>query len=395
MLPALANGLREGGRFDVLPVPLSDGGAAVAAAPKADAVAVFYGAPGRPLAAAVQMLAAAVRAKGGRIVAVLQREHAAQRDECFRAGASDLLFMPMSKDQFVNRLEAAVALSYAPAPGPSSDVQVSSRTAQVKLPNAVVTAAGVHASGGVPFTPGETVRLSLTVDGTALQAWGLVAANAPEARIRFAGLVPDEDARFREWLKKFSSAAPGAAKPLAPHAPGVPLSGPPPGFADRPGGRADAVATTRAKPAAAPPSEVPADMLETPPAVAPVPAAAGTASGVDASIFDGIQTPASGAPAVAPAVEPVVWPVPVAAGLAVAAVLAALFTAYDQPQAPQEVVLSAKKIAPALSAGEKAAIGRLGAESPFADAAGERVTLDVARAEGTRLAAASEPAKVD
>ena len=49
MLPALSNGLREGGRFDVLPVPLADGGAAAAAAPRADAVAVFYGAPGRPL----------------------------------------------------------------------------------------------------------------------------------------------------------------------------------------------------------------------------------------------------------------------------------------------------------------------------------------------------------
>ena len=90
MLPALANGLRDAGRFDVLPIPLSDGGAAAAAAPRADAVAVFYGAPGHPLAATVQMLATTVRGKGGRIVAVLQREKAAQRDECFRAGACDL-----------------------------------------------------------------------------------------------------------------------------------------------------------------------------------------------------------------------------------------------------------------------------------------------------------------
>src|SRR5882757_5267084 len=81
MLPALANGLREGGRFDVLPVPLSDGGAAAAAAPQRDAVA--------------------------------------QRDECFRAGASDLLFMPMSKEQFVGRLEGAVALAYSPDEGPA------------------------------------------------------------------------------------------------------------------------------------------------------------------------------------------------------------------------------------------------------------------------------------
>src|SRR5882757_5932970 len=213
MLPALANGLREGGRFDVFPVPLSDGGAAAAAAPRADAVAVFYGAPGRPLSSTVQMLAAAVRGKGGRIVAVLQRDAVAQRDECFRAGASDLLFMPMSKEQFVGRLEGAVALAYSPDEGPAVDVQVSSRTAQVKLQGAVVTPAGVHASTAVPFLPGETVRLVIDADGMPLQAWGLVAANGPEARIRFAGLAPDEETRFREWVKKGAAAGPEPSRP--------------------------------------------------------------------------------------------------------------------------------------------------------------------------------------
>src|SRR5438067_2209721 len=290
MLPALANGLREGGRFDVLPVPLSDGGAAAAAAPRADAVAVFYGAPGRPLAATVQMLAAAVRGKGGRIIAVLQREAVAQRDECFRAGASDLLFMPMSKEQFVSRLEAAVALAYTPDKGPAADVQVNSRAAQVKLPHAVVTAAGVHASTAVPFLPGLATP-------------------------------------------------PGAS-------------------------------TVAAQPDAAPKPE--------------------PGSGVDSSLF----TPASVAP-VAPAVEPVVWPVPVALETAKAAVLAALFSPDDEPTVPVEVMFSAKKVAATLSGGEKAAIERLGVETHFADAAGERVALDVARAEGMRLMAASEPSRVD
>ena len=45
--------------------------------------------------------------------------------------------------------------------------------------------------------------------------------------------------------------------------------------------------------------------------------------------------------------------------------------------------------------GKMPAIDRLGAESHFADAAAERVALDVARAEGARLAAASEPSRVD
>ena len=427
MLAALANGLRESGRFDVLPVPLSDGGAAAAAAPRADAVAVFYGTPGHPLGATVQMLAAAVRGKGGRIIAVLQRENVAQRDEVFRAGACDLLFMPMSKEQFVNRLEATVALAYSPDPGPACDVQVSSRTGQVKLAGAVVTPVGVHASSPVPFLPGETVRLSLEPEGTPLQAWGLVATNGPDARIRFAGLAPAEEARVREWVKKRSGAA--SAEPPRPAAvttpPGVPRSGPPPGFADRPRVRTEtappppkatpppAVAAAARAAAGALESELPTppmvpalDLLETPPASPPVAAGpdgaavppAPAPSGVDASIFEGIHTPSSVpvvAPVVAPAVEPVVWPVPVSPDLAKSAVLAALFSADERFDAPQEVLVSARKIAAALSGGEKSAIERLGAASHFADAAGERVALDVARAEGARLAAASEPSKVD
>jgi len=423
MLPALSNGLREGGRFDVLPVPLSDGGAAAAAAPRADAVAVFYGAPGRPLAATVQMLAPAVRGKGGRIIAVLQKEAVAQRDECFRAGASDLLFMPMSKDKFVSRLEAAVALAYSPENGAPADVQVSSRTAQVKLTRAVVTASGVHASTAVPFLAGETVRLSFEADGAPIQAWGLVAANAPEVRIRFAGLAPEEEVRFRDWVKK-QPAGSRAAAPVPPaKLPGAPLSGPPPGFADRPRARGETAGTPgpapRSKRSAAPPivsrtvpdaaeldtppmvAPLPSPDLETPPDLSPVsavpdgePKTAPEARGVGATLFEGMQTPASVRP-VQPAVEPVVWPVPLALDAAKSAVLAALFSPDQKPDVSQEVLLSAKKVATALSGGEKAAIERLGAESHFADAAAERVCLDVARAEGTRLAAASEPSKVD
>ncbi|MFL5362461.1 MAG: hypothetical protein ACJ78U_15985, partial [Myxococcales bacterium] len=245
MLPALANGLREAGRFDVLPIPLSDGGAAAAAAPRADAVAVFYGAPGRPLAATVQMLATTVRGKGGRIVAVLQRENAAQRDECFRAGACDLFFMPMRKEQFVSRLEATVSLAYTPQPGARADVQVSSRNAHVNLTGAIVSAAGVQAEAAVPFSPGETVRISVQANGTPLQIWGLVATSTPETRIRFAGLTPAEEARVQEWIKQAAASAPvGASAPVAASAPavseaptvtstrnlpGAPLAGPPPG----------------------------------------------------------------------------------------------------------------------------------------------------------------------
>src|SRR4051812_10630192 len=434
MLPALANGLREAGRFDVLPIPLSDGGAAAAAAPRADAVAVFYGAPGRPLAATVQMLATTVRGKGGRIVAVLQGENAAQRDECFRAGACDLFFMPMRKEQFVSRLEATVSLAYTPQPGARADVQVSSRNAQVNLTGAIVSAAGVQAESAVPFSPGETVRISVQANGTPLQIWGLVATSTPETRIRFAGLTPAEEARVQEWIKKAAASAPvaasarvaasgpiaasGAAASEAPTAtstrtlPGAPLAGPPPGFADRPRVRVEAAGAPSKPQAGAAMADGAAELpdlseLPTPPMVSPVdlvqdgaPAATANgeprtppaASGVDASIFDGIHTPSAVPPA---AVQPVLWPVLLPLEVARRAVLAALFPTEDRGDLPKEVVISADKVAGSISSGEKAVIEQQGPGSHFADAAGERVVLDVARAEGARLVAASEPSKVD
>src|ERR1043166_1776537 len=107
MLPALANGLREGARFDVLTLPFGDPGAA-AAAQRADAVVIFYGSPDKSLPSLVQELGPPVRSRGGRVVAVLQRDQVGQRDECFRAGASDVLFMPLPKEQFVSRLAAEI-----------------------------------------------------------------------------------------------------------------------------------------------------------------------------------------------------------------------------------------------------------------------------------------------
>src|SRR3989440_7591110 len=133
MLPALAGGLRDGGRFDVTGVPLAEPAAAQAAAAGADAVALFYGAPGAPLAAALQALAPKVRERGGRLVAVLQREQAAQRDDCFRAGASDLLFMPMPKDQFVARLQGSLGLSWAAENGTTAAVAIATRAAASRL----------------------------------------------------------------------------------------------------------------------------------------------------------------------------------------------------------------------------------------------------------------------
>src|SRR5207253_2469480 len=136
---------------------------------------------------------------GGRVVAVLQREQAAQRDDCFKAGASDLLFMPMPKEQFVARLADAVVLTYAPERGAPSAVQVGARGNLVQLAQATVTAAGVPAArGSAPVAPRPPPQM--------MPRAAPVMTPAPPAR-------------------------PGA--PAAASAPGS-QGGPPPGFAERP-----------------------------------------------------------------------------------------------------------------------------------------------------------------
>src|SRR5262249_36564283 len=132
---------------------------------------------------ALQSLSPKVRERGGRVVAVLQREQAAQRDDCFRAGASDLLFMPMPKDQFVARLQAAVDLAFGGDGGAQAPVAVATRTAASKVDQATVLPAGVEAPAALPLKTGDTVRLSWG----AFQTWGLVVRPGPTAQIRFAG----------------------------------------------------------------------------------------------------------------------------------------------------------------------------------------------------------------
>jgi len=262
MLPALANGLRDGARFDVLTVPLSDPARAQAAAEKADAVALFYGAPGTPLPAALQVISAKLRDRGGRLVAVLQRDQAALRDECFRAGASDLLFMPMPKEQFVARLQSALDLTWEAEAGARAPVSVATRTSSSKVDQATISVCGVEVASELPLKAGETVRLSW---GN-FQSWGLVVKGGPPARIRFAGLAPDEEAQIRDWLKSGPQPASGPAAPAgkSERATGTPT--PPGGFAPvaaasagiaaaqetaKPPGGSAAVAATSTAPAAA------------------------------------------------------------------------------------------------------------------------------------------------
>ncbi len=262
VLPALTSGLREGGRFDVTAMPLSDAAAVQAAADGADVVALFYGGPGAPLPSALQALAPRVRQRGARLVAVLQRDQAGQRDECFRAGASDLLFMPMPKDQFVSRLEGSVGLSWSCQEGSPSPVAVATRNAASRVDEAKICAGGIEATSELPLKAGDTVRLSWG----GFQSWGLVVRGSPSAQIRFAGLAPDEELKIRDWLKSATPTPAGRRAPPPPSAPTPPGGSPPVLVAQRvslsapvaeepsvPAQAVNGVATARSAPAAGPP----------------------------------------------------------------------------------------------------------------------------------------------
>jgi hypothetical protein len=437
MLPALADGLREGARFDVATASLTDPVAAQTAAAEAEAVALFYGGP-----VAVQALAARLRERGGRVVAVLQREQLAQRDDCFRAGASELLFMPMPKDQFVSRLAQACELSFETASGAAADVSVATRSTTLQLAGAQVTGAGIEAAGDLPFKAGETVRLTFA----SFQAWGLVARAAGPARIRFAGLTPDEEGQIRKWLDAGAPAAglPAAASEAARPAPseaaqaapseaaraaddpltpppgspvlaaGAPLvtppessgldgaraapaKGPPPGFADRRPVRASSrpVPPRGPPPILTPPSTpkvapAPALMPDFSPQVAASegPAAANGGPALSALFDDGAETTPPGATPPAPVPQGPAWPTVYSHQSCKSAALFLLQDKNASPDGPAAVVASARKVTGALSAVDRETLQKAGSDSSFADALVARIALGAAIAEGATLYAA-------
>jgi len=448
MLPALANGLRDSGKFDVVAVPLTDVATAQAAAERADAVALFYGAPDKPLPAALQVLAPKVRDRGARLVAVLQRDQAAQRDDCFRAGASDLLFMPMPKEQFVSRLLGSIGLSWGPEGGALAPVSVATRTVTTQVEAAAITPAGVEAPGDLPLKAGETVRLSWG----AFQTWGLVVRPGPSAQIRFAGLAPDEEGQIREWLKSPAPAvpaptgsapivpaptgpapivpapivpaptvpAPAVPAPIvpapavaaAPEARAAPSAGPPPGFADRKPIRPQTPTRSPTRvpspampaPATAPAKNGPEMDFPTPPAGTPAidsspavasrpeatPPSAADPSGL-ASLFGDAPHPVPGAaPSPGSAASTASpggppWPVPAPAAVCKATALQLLGSKTLPPDTPPQIGASSRKIAGGLGSAERAALDKAGPDSVLADALAARIALDAATTEGVRL----------
>jgi len=410
MLPALAGGLREAGKFEVVAVSLADAAAAQAAAANADAIAVFYGGPGAPLPAALQVLAPKVRDRGARVIAVLQREQAAQRDECFRAGASDLLFMPIPKDQFVARLAAAVFLAFPAEPGATAAVAVATRSSSSRIDNAKVSPIGVEAAGQLPFKSGDTVRLSWD----SFQIWGVVVRRGPTAQIRFAGLAPDEEGRIHEWIRS-SARQPVAAQPAAPvrsspphptppaaSGRAAPVAGRPPGFSDRKpagpqtrSGSAGADVAVGSVPAA--PRVVPSSLPSAGPAPVPKPKnGAGALSGLfeGDGAAPGPTVPQRPAPQ-PPALKGPRWPVPAAVAVCKEAAMDLLKGGDVGPAIPRNVVASARKIAALLSVGERVSIENAGPESHFVETLAVRMALEVATAEGTRLASANVAPNVD
>jgi DNA-binding NarL/FixJ family response regulator len=345
MLSALASGLRESTAFEVAVHSFADAGALASAASQAEALALFYGTAERPLPSWLQDLAPAARERGVRVVAVLQKDQAALRDSCFRAGASEVLFMPAPKEQFRAQLAEALALAYPGGPGKQAKVSLSTRTASAKLEAAVVTSAGIHAPAKVDFRAGETVRLGWAAGVSQLQSWGLVAKSGPDGvQVRFAGLSSGEEAKLREWLRDGEGARVAAA---APEGAGRAIPAAPEG-----GGRPTAATL----------------FDEEDGAVAPLPAA-----------------PAGP-----------VWPVGLPPGAIRELFGQALAGRVAAANAPADLAAAAGKIVDRLSSSERALLDQEGAaDSPFAEALAVRLALTAAASEGVRLSGQRPPAAVD
>ncbi len=217
MLGALANGLRVGGRFEIATAAFAEPSALLPLSEQADVVALFYGTRQFPLAQLVQSLAEPVRKRGARLVAVLQRDQASLRDGCFHAGASDLLFMPMPKDQFVSRLFETATLAFGDEAGQGAKVSVTRRGQPAETLEAQVNLVGVRAAQGPALAAGETVQLAWKIEAPPLEfaRWGLVVQGGEGVKIRIAGANADEELQLRAWVK-------GEAVPGAPSRPGAP-----------------------------------------------------------------------------------------------------------------------------------------------------------------------------
>ncbi len=116
-----------GGASEITTAALAEASALAPLAEVAEVVAVFYGTKQFPIAPLLAQLAPGVRARGAHFIAVLQRDQFALRDACFQAGASDLLFMPMPKEQFVARLHEAGSLACAEESGLGAQVTLVTR----------------------------------------------------------------------------------------------------------------------------------------------------------------------------------------------------------------------------------------------------------------------------
>ncbi|MBS2020933.1 MAG: hypothetical protein JST92_00870, partial [Deltaproteobacteria bacterium] len=222
MLPALSAGLREGGKFEVTGLPYADLGPVAQASESTDVLVLFYGSPARTLPQALEQLAAPLRARGARVIAVLQKDTAGQRDDCFRHGASDVLFMPLPKEAFVQKVIDAALLALPGEEGAEVSGTLALGAAEpAPLAQGKLVPGGVRL-GALAAKPGDTVKLVLEGGPAPFLSWGLVAeVQEGGAAVRFAGLNPDDENKLRELFK-----AKGLSLPIAPQKPPPPK--PPP-----------------------------------------------------------------------------------------------------------------------------------------------------------------------
>ena len=139
------------------------------------------------------------------LLALLAPQHADRRDALLDGGAQDVLFMPLDRERFLERVGEVAGLKFR-----TDDRIPLTADVIVKCEGKVHQLRAVDASrGGLRVTGAElplgaTVKIRISMAAGAVEAWGLVARTLTggETGLRFVGLLPAEEATLLAALRR-------------------------------------------------------------------------------------------------------------------------------------------------------------------------------------------------
>ncbi len=139
------------------------------------------------------------------VLAILGQQHASLLDALVEAGARDILFMPLDRARFLERVGEAAGLKFRGDQRCPLNVDVMVRLGtDVSQRRALDASASGMRLSGPPLAKGARVKLRFTLSGRAFEVWSMVAHNLPEGQngMRLLGLSTEEEGAIRAALAR-------------------------------------------------------------------------------------------------------------------------------------------------------------------------------------------------